>query len=459
MEIDRIDAGVFHHSFDGSFQGLGGALLLIGRVEIHRIRGIHPVRKHLLEFAECFSPQVGKLHAEIGDVVRGDDPAPTRKGEHHQPGTGGLPGLCHPETPGHVQQLGHPLNANDPGLTKGRIQHTVVLRQGGGVRNRRLCPEGTPAAFEHHDRFVGRSNQVDETTSLFHGFQVHGNDFGLRVVDEVFQEVRFVHLELVSDRTDLGEPERGSAQNVGKETCREHAALNHQRDHPRCEHPLPYPRRHEGKDLGPVHVDQAHAVRAPKAQPLFLCDRLAPVLESPALRPRLGEPRGFDDHAPDPLGSALLESFRHGDGRDEDDRQVDLFGNVEDTRVTHLLADPVHAGIDRIEVIPETGLHVPEKLVSGPAPVCGSADQRDRPWLKKQFHSSTLIYPCPQTRAMRGERIKEECHGLGHASRLAGLRVQGSVRFVCFAVGIAYHAAGRIGESFSRAFLRGDWGP
>ena len=124
-----------------------------------------------------------------------------------------------------------------------------------------------------------------------------------------------------------------------------------------------------------MNVDQAHTVGAPDAQPPLLCNRMASDLQSLSLRTGFSKAGGLDDHAPYPFLGTLLQGFGNRRGRDEDDSQVDLYGDIEDAAIADLFVYPVHPGIHRIEIVSETGLHVPEKLVPGSSFVAGGPDQ------------------------------------------------------------------------------------
>ena len=188
------------------------------------------------------------------------------------------------------------------------------------------------AALHRDDRLATRDapGEPGELARVPERLEVEEDHVGVRVVLPVLQQVVAAHVGLVADRDELrdADPElAGPAHQLDAETAR----LREERDRAAararpartsrsCARPgavFTMPRQ-----FGPM-------MRMPLRRAIATRSRSASL----PLVADLGEP-GRDDHeAVHALLRALFDDARHGVGRNDDDRDVDRVGDVEDARV------------------------------------------------------------------------------------------------------------------------------
>ena len=103
--------------------------------------------------------------------------------------------------------------------------------------------------------------------------------------------------------------------------------------------PLLRLRIHEGKDVAVDHVDEAHAVGSPDADPGRAAISASAFWRLGPFRTGFGETARFDHDPRNALRGALLHRRRHQRGGDEDDGEVHRAGDGADGGITGQAVD------------------------------------------------------------------------------------------------------------------------
>ena len=128
-----------------------------------------------------------------------------------------------------------------------------------------------------------------------------------------------------------------------------------------------------------VGVDDAEGVGADQAQAVGAGQPDQAPLPHPALLAGLGEARRDHDQAVHALGGAVEHDVLHRLGRDGDDGDVDVAGDVADRLPRRHPGDRVGAGVDHVDPPGEVAEHevAHQRPTDGVLPPAG-ADDRDR---------------------------------------------------------------------------------
>ncbi len=168
------------------------------------------------------------------------------------------------------------------------------------MAERRLRPLPAPSSLEDDDRFSAPPAQIQETPTVGEGFEVEADHLGVGIVKKIFQDIAFIHIDLVPHGTDLAHTHRGIAHDIDEEYGGEHAALHDEGDSPRDEFLLLLrPWIHEGKDMTVDAIDEPHAVGSPEPDAGASRNIGELFLQAFSFRTGFGKTARFDDDAAD----------------------------------------------------------------------------------------------------------------------------------------------------------------
>lgn len=287
--------------------------------------------------------------------VGGDDAgAPGVGDDRHAPPRGKLPHrlaqaalLLVREGVGVVEELIDRVRADDARLLEDCVVDGLGAGEGSGVGRRGLGPgAGAPRLDDQDRRGVpphgDLPGRLDELRSPPELLDVQHDDRRIRVPVQVAQQVQFIHVGLVADGDELGEPEipvggeiqHGRAQG---------AALGDEGNAAR--------RRHPGREAGVQPdgrdgIDHPEAVRPDDANPRLAADGDDLVFNLQPLAADLPEAGGDDDDAVHAFYDGLLDGLERLPGRQDEDCQVDGVGDVADCRDGFDAENGLRPGVD-----------------------------------------------------------------------------------------------------------------
>jgi hypothetical protein len=156
-------------------------------------------------------------------------------GNHH-PDTAGQGDYRHPvafgqrlggKDFGEIFQFGEIIGHDHPGLFDRRFDDLGVAGDTAGMAHRRPgAGLGASAAEEDH-RFFGGNLLGDpgQVAAVADRFQVHRDDLDLLFIAEVFQQIIFVDVALVANRTDLADVQAFIGDDIRRHPRREQTGL------------------------------------------------------------------------------------------------------------------------------------------------------------------------------------------------------------------------------------------
>lgn|GEM_PF-3049134 len=255
------------------------------------------------------------------------------------------------------------------------------------MAERRDRPRTTPPSLEDDDRFFAFPAQIQEAAAVGEGLEIQTDHLGVGIVQKKFQDVAFIHVDLVPDGADLAHPHRGVAHDINQEDSREHSALHDEGDGSRDEFLLLLrPRIHEGKDVTVDAIDQTHAVGPPNPDAGANGDIPQDILQAFSFGAGFRKTSRFDDDAADTLFHAGLHCRRDQRSRNEDNGKVYRARDVNDGRVAGQALDLCIFRIDRKDPAPIAKEDVFQDGIPAFEGIRRCADHCDPIWIEEEIH-------------------------------------------------------------------------
>ena len=197
------------------------------------------------------------------------------------------------------------------------------------MRSHRLLACLRPPRFQDDQGFPGGDfgGDFDESLPAADVLHVHDDHVDVVVLVQVLEDIRFADVHLVPDGGD--DPEVHDIAKPDQDAGGVDPGLG---DH--ADIALPQiVQKTERLHHVVVGVDDARAVRPEEAASLFTDDLFDPSLGPFSFLPAFGETGGLDHQEANPLPAAVLDGGRDIPGRDDNDRQINRIGNIQDRAV------------------------------------------------------------------------------------------------------------------------------
>ena len=174
------------------------------------------------------------------------------------------------------------------------------------------------------DGLGGLMGGGQEPPAVFHAFQVNIDGVGARVLQEVFQDLVFGHIEFIAQTQKLVEAQAFFGH-PGQQMGGHPAALGDDGDAALAN---PGADLGEGQGQADLQVDEAQAVGTHQAHAVVLQSGSHFLLQGLSGLVQFRETGGFHHDPGNPQFAAFPHQGGHDPGRGQDDRQVHGFGEV-----------------------------------------------------------------------------------------------------------------------------------
>ncbi len=392
MKENPVHARVPADRSHGGPERFPGPVPLNGRPKVYRVGQGHPFGRDGLQLVKSSPRKLGGFQAHAFQKIRRDDSSSAAVSEHRDPSRSvvGNLGIAR-ERPGEVRHLSESRGLHDTRLIHDSPDQIIVPGETGRMAHGRRRPLLALAALEQHDGFGRFPAQLVEPPASVDGFQIKADRLGLHVADQVFQDVAFVDVGLVSDGANLARSHDSPRHQVDQESAGKHAALHDHGDFPLSQFVVPDLGGDERKYVPFYGVHQSHAVGAPNANVRFPHDLLYRVLQAFARFSRFGEPPRFDHYAGNPPSRAFANDLRDERGGHEYDAQVHRVRHFENRRIAAHAFDFGVGGVYRINAAVESAPQVSQDRVAAFQRVGRRADQRYSSGVEKKVHRFHLL--------------------------------------------------------------------